>query len=289
MSEALEVRAEILKLSRLLERDPAELEYLSSVSPRDLRALREQIVEMLFTEHGQALSRVAASSRALPVALVAKIGEWAFGPVMSAHVAALLDPDRAVQMADRLPTPFLAEVAIEIDPRRTTQLIARIPPHRIADISRELSRRGEYVTLGRFVGHLGDQSLRAGIETVDDATLLQVAFVLEEKDSLDRLVSLLGNDRLDGLIDAAAAADLWPEALDLLSHLSPAHRAEFAERTASRDDAVIDSLLTAAVREDLWEALEPLNRALSEQGRRRFAERAQAVGLGDRLEELGLG
>jgi hypothetical protein len=100
---------------------------------------------------------------------------------------------------------------------------------------------------------------------------------------------LLGTDRLDGLIDAAAASDLWPEALDLLSNLSPEHRSKFADRTAARDDAVIDSLLAAAVKEDLWDALEPLSHSMSEQSRHRFADRARAAGLDDRLEQMGLG
>jgi hypothetical protein len=38
---------------------------------------------------------------------------------------------------------------------------------------------------------------------MDDATLLRVAFVLEEKERLDHLVGLLGGARLRGIVLAA--------------------------------------------------------------------------------------
>jgi hypothetical protein len=143
MSETLEVRAEILKLARLLRREPAQLEYLAEVPSPDIRALREEITEVLFNAHGPALARLAAGSKILPVGLVAMLGERVFGPVLSARIAGLLEPGRAVEMAARLPTPFLAEVAIDIDPRRASQVIARIPAGQVAAITRELIGRQE--------------------------------------------------------------------------------------------------------------------------------------------------
>ncbi len=51
-AEALQARAEVLKLARLLERDPATLEYLEPLPADDLRELRDQVTELLWTAHG---------------------------------------------------------------------------------------------------------------------------------------------------------------------------------------------------------------------------------------------
>ena len=51
MSQALAVRAEIVKLARLLRRDPATLDYLEQVPADDVRLLREQVTDLLFTAH----------------------------------------------------------------------------------------------------------------------------------------------------------------------------------------------------------------------------------------------
>ena len=201
----------------------------------EIRLLREQVTDVLFTAHGPALSRLAAASRLLPVALVATLGEKVFGPVLSARVAGLLDPGRAVEMASRLPIEFLADVAIELDPRRASEVIGRIPPEQIAAITRELIGRGEYVTMGRFVGHLSSDAIVSAVGVMDDTALLRVAFVLESKDSLEDLVGVLPSERLDGIIEAAANADLWPEVLDLLGHLALDQRRELVERASAWD------------------------------------------------------
>jgi hypothetical protein len=173
VTDALEIRAEILKLARLLGRDPHSLSYLEQVPAADIRALREQVTDMLFTAHGHTLSRLAAASKLLPVGLAATIGERAFGPVLCARVAGMLEPSRAVEIAARLPTPFLADVAIDIDPRRASDVIGRIPPAQVAAVTRELVRREEHVTMGRFVGHLADEAIAAALTAMDERALLQ--------------------------------------------------------------------------------------------------------------------
>jgi hypothetical protein len=214
--QSIEVRAELLKLARLLGRAPDELAYLEAVGPAELRALREQVTEALFDSHLGALNRLASASRLLPVAVVAQMGEKVFGALLSARITGLLDPDRAVEVAARLPDGFLADVAVELDPRRASAMIARIPADRIAAVTRELLARGEFVTMGRFVGHLPDASLQAAVEVSGPDDLLQVALVLENKDRLGHLLGLLGPERTDQILEAADRAGLGLEARELL-------------------------------------------------------------------------
>ena len=191
-----EVEAEILKLAQLLHRDPHQLSYLETVPPEDLRALREQITEKLFTAQEGALRRLVAASRLLPVGLVANLGQNTFGPMLSARIAGLLDADRAVDIAARMPSDFLAEIAIELDPRRASAVIAGIPAQRISEITGELARREEYVTMGRFIGHLGDEALAAAFAALDDEALSQTVFVLEDGAGDARVERLLSERRV---------------------------------------------------------------------------------------------
>src|SRR5436305_12222238 len=175
MNEALATRAEIVKLARLLGREAESLDYLESVPADEIRALRDHTTEVLFRANGSTLTRLAAASKLLPVGLVATLGERAFGPMLSARIAALLDPSRAVEMAAKLPISFLADIAIDIDPRRAKDVISRIPPRQIAEITRELARREEYVTMGRFVGQMPRASIVAALAELDGVALLHVA------------------------------------------------------------------------------------------------------------------
>jgi hypothetical protein len=273
VSEALENRSEVLKLARLLERDPATLAYLHSVPAADLRTLREQVTERLFSAQGGALGRIAAASKLLPTGLIATISEKIFGPLLSARVAGMLEPARAVDVAAKLPSSFLADVAIDIDPRRASDVIARIPPRQIAEVAAELVRRKEYVTLGRFVGHVGPDALTAALAEMGDGDLLEVAFVLEDKQSLDAVVGLLPPGRLPGILAEAAGGGLWAEALDLLGHVSEPRRAAIAALVMDQDDGVLESLVRAVASDQLWTELRPLVAQLSAPER----ERAEAI------------
>lgn len=280
MARALQGRAEILKLARLLHVEPAELEYLAEVPVDDLVALREQVTEVLFSAHSGVLTRLVAASRLLPTPVVAAIGERAFGPALSARVAGLLDPERALDMATRLPIPFLADVAVEIDPRRASAVIGRIPPEQVAAITRELVQRGEFVTMGRFVGHLSPASVAAAVAAMDDASLLRVAFVLERKGTVSEVVDLLGPARSDGVIAAAVREDLWVEVLDLVSHLELRQIQPFLEIAQLSEAAVLERVVAVAREEALWPQLLPLVEHLPE---------AAVAALGQIVGGLGLG
>jgi hypothetical protein len=251
-TDALQARAEILKLARMLEREPQSLAYLETVPLADLRLLRSQITDVLWSADGGGIGKLAAAAKLLPTGLSATISERALGPVISAQLAARLEPSRAIEVAAKLPTRFLVDVAIELDPRRTSAVIAGIPPARIGEITAELVARGEYVTMGQFVGHLNDTALRAALGAMDNADLLRVGFVLEDKNGLDRLLALMSPGRLKGIISAAAAEDRWLEALDLLGHLGPARRRQIIASARSLDESALERIVATVVEHELW-------------------------------------
>jgi hypothetical protein len=285
MSEALRSRAEVLRLARLLGRDPAKLEYLRELPAADVARLREQVTDVLFGAHGQVLGRLAAASKLLPIGVVATIGERAFGPVLSARVAGLLEPPRAVEMAAKLPVGFLADVAVELDPRRASDVIAGIPPAQIGAITRELIARGEQVTMGRFVGYLHPAAISSAVAVMDDSALLQVAFLLESPDGLDDLVELLPAKRMEGIVDVVSRDDLWPEALELVGNMNELNRCRFAELDAIQADGVLETIVAVAREQQLWPHVLPLVPCLPEPARTRLGSIVSGLELSD--EETG--
>jgi hypothetical protein len=276
MSRALDTRAETLKLARLLAIDPERIAFVAKLDPAVARELREQVTDVLFDSSDPGLQRAARGGRALPAQVTALIAQRAFGPLLCARIAGAMDPERAVEIAKRLPAPFLAEVAIELDPRRASDVIARVPTRTIAEVAHELVARGEHVTMGRFAGHLPTESLAAAIEVIDDRSLLRIGLVTEGKERLDEIIGLLSDERLRGLIATADAEGMWPEALELFSHASTADGVSETQRKvaqmAAEDEHVLAAAVKATVEHGLWAELLPLVPYLPEHGKRLVAD-----------------
>lgn len=271
MSAALDTRAEIVKLARLLGREPDELSYLAAVPSDALRELRERATDSLFDADDEPLRRVAKAAGIPPVQVLPPIAERVFGPLLCARVAGYVDPGRAVEIAKRLPASFLADVAVEVDPRRASVVIGEISADTAVEVGRELVARREFVAMGRFFGHVSGDALRGAIETFDAEALLRTAFVLEGKERLDDVVPMLPPERLKDLLRTAGEAGLWPETLDLVTQLDPAHAGALADLAADEPDEVLDSMVRAAHDEGLWDSVLPFVREMSDESQRRFA------------------
>jgi hypothetical protein len=265
VTTALETRAEIIKLARVLGTPEDQLGYLERASPEDLRALRERATDTLFEKDHERLHKLALASRILPSSIAAVIARWALGALLSARVTGLLSPSKAVEIAKRLPASFLADIAVELDPRRAAEVIERMPAWQVGEVAAELTRRNEHVAMGRFVAYLGDEAISAAMEQIDDAGLLRIAFVMEGKDRLDHVVGLLPEQRLAGVMRAADRAGLWPEALDLLDHLSPERKGALAEIATA--EGLLESLAQTANAEGLWDIVLPVIPLMTEPSR----------------------
>lgn len=223
MSEQVEVRAELMRLARLLGAEPEELSYLEAVPAAELRQLRGQVTDVLFAEN-PLLHRIAAAARILPGSVAAPLAERVFGAVLTARLAGVVEADKAVEIAGKLPVAFLADVAVELDPRRVGETLAKIPPAQVAAVAKELLRRREYLTMGTVVGQVPDESVAAALTHADPHSLLQVALVLEDKEDLPRLFALTEPERIVGIYAAAEQAGLAEEAADLLPYLTEDQR-----------------------------------------------------------------
>lgn len=271
MSERLEARAETQKLARLLHAGESELAFVAELPPGAVREFRGLATDHLHSASAEAMRIVAAAARVLPGAVVALIAQRAFGPLLTARAAASVDPGKAREVVRRLPAEFVADVAVHIDPRRVAGLLRDIEVPTVVAVGRILAARGEYVSMGQFLSYLPAQALAASIEVLPPEVILRTAFVLEDKARVDETIALLGPARLQAVIACAAREHLWPEALDLLGHLSEARRAPIAQIVAGLAPAEVAELVRAVSDAGLWEGLLPLVPVLDVESRERLA------------------
>jgi hypothetical protein len=224
-TEALERSAEVQRLAKLLSLAPDDLDYLARVSSEDLRQLRSQVSGVLF-DSNPVLVRLAAVTRILPSALSASLAEKAFGAMLTARIAGLVEPDRAVEIAERLPVAFLAEVAVELDPRRAAAILGAIAPATVARVAAELMRAEQWVAMGTFLGYLPPVSVQAAIEVAEAHALLQISLVLEDKSELSSVLELAGADTLARVRAVAEQEGRLAQLRALEVYLSPSQRAQ---------------------------------------------------------------
>lgn len=225
MTAPAEVRAEILKLAKLLRpEDEADLQFLERCSADELYRHREQVVALLYDDGAELLRRAAAVARILPVGVLARIAQHAPGPTLNARLAGFLDPELAAQVAQRLEVEDLARLATEIDPRRAADVITVMPIERIRASAEVMVAAGEHVAIGRFVPHLSSEALRACVEVLDARDLLLACFVLEGKESVDAVVACLSDERAAALATDAGEGNLQDELAEMLAHLGEEQR-----------------------------------------------------------------
>jgi MgtE-like protein len=250
MSADVASAAEIQKLAHTLGVEPERLASLAAVPARDLGQLRAQIADALFEADKPHFAKMAALSKAVPVALAARVTEHVLPPLLAARTAELIEPGRAVEMVARMSDGYLAEVSAAMDPGRAPEVIARLPPERVAKVGRELARREEWVVIGGFVAHVSDAALAVTVTEFTGEQLLRIGFVLDDKTRLDDISRLLSDEQVDDLL-AAAAAGRWSELDDLLAHLGPEGTARLRVRFAAAPADVTAAIRAAAAAGEL--------------------------------------
>ncbi len=225
MSPPAEVRAEILKLARLLHvNDEGDLQFLERCSVEELYEYREQLVALLYDDGADLLRRAAMVARILPVGVLARIAQNALGPTLNARLTGFLDPELAVQIGEHLQVEDLGRLAAEMDPRRAADVITAMPIERVRAIAQVLAAAGEHVAMGRFVPHLTPEALVACVEVLDAKDLLLACYVLEGKESVEEVVACLSDERAAALAAHARRGRLQDEFADMVAHLGERQR-----------------------------------------------------------------
>ena len=200
---ALTSELEITKLAHEMHVAESDLAFLSATSPSELRELRGIVSHAMFSRHESRVKRLAAVSKKLPAAVNAKITEIAMGPMLSARVAAVMDPADAAKLAGHLKPEFLAELSVHLEPSRVEGIIAKLDKLLVIDVGRRLLADGHLLTLARFTGVTGPDVALQVMDGASGSQIVQVALFLDEPSALDPMLAGLSDETLAEVVAAA--------------------------------------------------------------------------------------
>lgn len=271
-------RAEVIKLSDALGRDPQQLRFLERIPAEELRSLRTALDDVLFHRQLPMLRHAAAILRWLPRWLVVFLVVHVIGARLGARLAPALPARLLVVITERMPESFVAESIRYADPRRLHDAIQRMPVSVSSRLLVAILDRGDYVSVGRFVEFMPDEAVRALESLVkDDAALVEIAFYMESKNRLEHFLRLLPPQRLGRIMlmlgDPARRA-LWPKIMLLMTQAGPSLQKTLAEQVVAQDETVLNALVRAVHEEDLFSDVLPVALAVSEEAQRRTANLA---------------
>jgi hypothetical protein len=293
----LAIKSELDKLGATLALEPGTLEFLDDIPAEQLRGLRVAVYELMFSYDRIVFQRLAAIAGRLPAGVVARLSERAFGPALTARIAAEMPSRRALAIGVRMPTSFWADIAVHLDPRRTRDLIRQLPVELVVDLALELVRREEFMTMSRFVDFLADDTIQAVVDAVEDeADLLRVAFYMGSKNRVDNLFHRLPPERIQALILEVQEdyEGLLPAFLSLLTHVSYRLKRELGDLAAAQGDEVLAGYVRAAHEQQLWADMLPATAAMSEAARQQvvnlpiLGDAAVQEGILDTADDHGL-
>jgi hypothetical protein len=272
MGHDLATRAELVKLSRALGTTPEEVAFAADLPHATIRRVRERVVATLYDEHKAAFQRVAMVARLLPTALNVRITLRAFPPLLAARVAGEMPPDRAAELANRMPVEYLTQACVHLDPRRAAPLVHRIRQDRVLAVITALVDQGDFITLGRLLDAATEPIVREVAATVPTEALLQVGFYAESDEQLTRAVALLPPARLREIVRDAldGPPELRSAGLALVGRVSDEHlRGQLGEYAAEADDESLTALLHTAIDDGALVELLMAVAAMGEQAQRR--------------------
>ena len=264
-------RAELVKLARALSTTTDGVAFAAALPHQDIRRVRERVVATLYDEHRAAFQRVAAITRVLPTAVNVRIALRAFPPLLAARVAGEMTPDRAAELADRMPVEYLAEACVHLDPRRAGPLVRRVRPDRVLAVVVELVDRGEFITLGRMLDAATETVVRDVAATVSTEALLRIGFYAESDTQLTHAVMLLPPSRLRDVVRDALTGppELASAGLALIGRLTDDDlRGRLADHATDAGTTALTALLHRALEDDTVPALLTAVAAMNEDGKR---------------------
>ncbi len=258
---SLEVRAEIIKLARVLDRNPEHLLFLAELPAADIRRLREATHEHLFDRDRARFHRIATATKLLPIRLAAAIAEKSFAPVFLARIAGEMPTDRAIEIAQRMNTRLLADVTLELDPRSVGPILHGMPVSVVRAVALELVHRAEHIAMGLFVGYLSDRAIREVLVAIaDEEDLLRIGLFIEARERIPTLVGMLSTERLRRMValSQGEAKDLWAPVVALMAQVDPVAQRTLGDMVAEQDDESLTRLMHRCQAEELWPSILPV-------------------------------
>lgn len=249
----LETRAEIERLKSSLDLSAETLCELEKLGAGAIHQLRHSITEQVFGYKREGFESLAGLVRFLPAGYLAKLAVSAFGARLCGRLVSCMNPISAAAIAKRLPPEFLADASAHADPRRVREVIRLLPAAVVRDSTLVLVKRQAYGVMARFADALSPSAIRAIVKAVDDdETLLKIAFLMEDKSQISKMIQMIDNDRIARIVRTGTDKALWPAALAIIDGVEGELRSRLANIMGQQDSATLDGLVLVAHEQGLW-------------------------------------
>jgi len=254
-------RAELTRLSRLLQQPRESLHFLEKLDIPALRQLRRHVSDYHHAARRELFRRLAQYGRLVPPAWAAWFIARLMPPRLCARLTSEIPARRVLPIAMRLPTPYLADICTELDTVRNQELVSIMPVPHVLRMAHELLARNDYLTIANFVDAVSTEGIHAVVGTLEDGeALLQIGFFVENPQRLEEIMQFLRPAQIDAIIAAAAnpRLDLWAQALALMDTVSLPWQEHLINLAGGGDEQVLASMLEAVIRMDCWAQTLPL-------------------------------
>lgn len=174
----------------------------------------------------------------------------------------------------------LIEYVLTLRPADLAQsLLARLPADLVLDIGRKLLATKDYADIARFAEIAPDDLVRDFVAAVDDdETFLALAPHIDSDATLNRVIALVDDQRLDRIVHRVVDADrdIHLRVLALITRSDATQRARVASRVRDIPDADLAAFAAAVTEADQWDTLTDFADALPEDDQARLAQFREA-------------
>ncbi len=266
-------QAELSKLAHALDVHITQVAFLTDIPPETIRHIRSALDDRVFDQQRPLFRWFAAWVRWLPIWLSVLLVRFWIGPLLATRIAGELPAWRAAEIAEHLPTAFMADVAMGFDPRGARELVRLLAVPQVVEIAEVLLQRRDFMTMGRFVGLLPDSVVQEVAATIEDeGDLLEIIFHLDSRERIDHLVHVLPTERVRRMIMIVCDEQrrlLWPKLLSLVANVSDMMKRELGDFAANQGEHVLVAIIHATEEDQLWEDILPVVACLSPEVQRR--------------------
>ncbi|WP_067826834.1 hypothetical protein [Nocardia inohanensis] len=193
---------EVTRLARALGVPFERIGYLTQLPAEDIAALRHSVADLFHDTVAPGLGKIAAVTKVIPPPIAAKVATRNDNPLWTAYLASVLDTERAVAVAQRLPARYLALVATHLDLRRSAPIIAGLPREQLIAAARALAELEDWTTLGEMIEILPAAYLARCVAVLDAGQIHSAAARIADAAALDRLIGAVSEPLATQLRDS---------------------------------------------------------------------------------------
>ncbi len=208
MEQHIPHKAELQKISHVLNVSLEEVTFLSSHSEKQLEFLFHAISNSIQKEQSQVWEPLAKVVKFIPNFLNAKISEEVLGPHITANITYHVGVKDAISISNFFSNKFFTDVMENVLPEKIEHILEEAPIDKMRIVLQELLKRKNYYQLSSLMDYVPlDRAAKLTMEVKDFETLSTVAYLSSKKDRLWKILTTYTDDRIKGFLQVSLEQD----------------------------------------------------------------------------------